>query len=352
MTLGTDRSAPPAVQQPPVTDVAVASTGLSWTRRMLMSPALALAVAIMLFVAYGSTQTEQFANTQTWINILRVAVFPCIVAVFATMVLVSGGLDLSVGSVLAAGAMTAAALADGGSSPLVAVVAGVAVGVGAGLVNGILINYATIPPIIVTLGTLFAVRSLVTAASDGNPIGPLPDSFVQIGQGELWGVPYLIYYALVVSAAAYVILHLTNFGWALRACGGNREAARSAGINVRRLSTAVYALSGASAALAGVLLAARVGSGSPGLGQGFELEVIAAAIIGGTSIAGAIGTVQGAMVGALLISVLGNGLVLLRVDATLQDLVTGIVLVAAAGLDQLRRRQMFRTSARSARSAG
>ncbi len=164
-------------------------------------------------------------------------------------------------------------------------------------------------------------------------------------------MPYLIIYAVIVAAIAFVLLHLTNFGWSLRATGGNPGAARSAGINIKRVSVIVYVLSGSAAALAGVLTSARLGSGSPTLGQGFELAVIAAAIIGGTSIAGAIGTVPGALLGALLLSVLGTGLVLLKVDPILQNLVTGIVLVLAAGLDQLRRRQMFRTSARVAKAA-
>ena len=328
-----------------------ADTRMSALRRLALSPSLALAVVIIVFVIFGATQTDQFANPLTWINILRTATITAIVAVFATMVFVSGGLDLSVGSVLAAGAMMSAFLAKAGFPPLVAVVAGILVGSLVGLVNGVLINYALIPAIVVTLGTLFAVRSIVSASTRGNPIGPLPADFVIIGQGSFLGVPYLILYAIIVAAIAFVLLHLTNFGWSLRATGGNPGAARSAGINVKRVSVIVYVLSGSAAALAGVLTSARLGSGSPTLGQGFELAVIAAAIIGGTSIAGAIGTVPGALLGALLLSVLGTGLVLLKVDPILQNLVTGIVLVLAAGLDQLRRRQMFRTSARVAKAA-
>jgi len=333
-------------------DVALAETGMSWRRRVLLSPSLVLAIVICVFVLYGMSQSSAFINDQTWINILRDAVFIAIPAVFGTLVLVSGGLDLSVGSVFAAGAMLAAMLAQLGAPMPIAFLGGTLVGAAVGVVNGVLVNYLKITPIIVTLGTLFGVRALVAFLSQGNPIGPLPPNFDAIGQGELFGIPYVIYYAVIIGSIAYVLLHTTNFGWAVRAMGGNREAARSAGINVRRLSLVVFTLSGAAAALAGALQAARLGSGSPSLGQGLELEVIAAAIIGGTSIAGAIGTVPGTILGALLLSVLATGLVLLHIDPSLQEFFVGVALISAAALDQFRRRQMFRTSAKQARSLG
>lgn len=342
--------APTPAPAPTSADVAVASTRVGFGRRLLLSPALALVVVIVVFTAFGATQSPAFTNPQTWVNILREASFPMTAAVFMTIVLVSGGLDLSVGSVLVAGAMTSAALAAGGHGTIVAILGGVLVGAIVGLINGLLINYASIPAIIVTLGTLFAVRSAVTALSGGNAIGGLPDDFTAIGQGSFLGIPYVVYYALVVSAIAFFILHLSTGGWAIRALGGNRDAARSAGINVRRLSTLVYVMSGCTAAFAGVMMASRLGAGPPSIGNGFELTVIAAAIIGGTSISGAIGTIPGTMLGTLLLSVLAMGLVLLKIDPTLTNLVTGVVLIGAAGLDVFRRRQMFRASARSAKT--
>lgn len=334
----------------PAEDVQLASTSQSMMVRFLLSPSLALGLVIAIFVLFGLTQSDQFANMQTWINILRNGSFIAITACFMTLVLVSGGLDLSVGSVLAAGAMTTGALTFNGYPIAIGLIAGVAVGAVVGLINGVIINYAGINAIIVTLGTLFAVRSLVVYVSGGNPIGPLPDSFVELVAGQLFGIPYIIYYAAAVAVLAYLILHTSTFGWAVRALGGNRDAARGVGIPARRVSTIVYVLCGASAALTGALLAGRLGASSPELGSGFELQVIAAAIIGGTSISGAIGTIPGTILGALLLSVLGTGLVLLKVDPTLQDFFIGVVLVAAAGLDQFRRRQMFKTSARRSRS--
>lgn len=342
----------PAPETTPQTasDIQLASTSQSNIVRILLSPSLALGLIIVLFVLFGLTQTDQFANMQTWINIFRNGSFIAITACFMTIVLVSGGLDLSVGSVLAAGAMTAGALTFNGYSIIIGLIAGVSVGAIVGLINGVIINYVGINAIIVTLGTLFAVRSLVVYISGGNPIGPLPDPFVELVAGQLFGIPYVIYYAVIIAILAYLILHTSAFGWSVRALGGNRDAARGVGIPTRRVSTVVYVLCGSSAALTGALLAGRLGASSPELGSGFELQVIAAAIIGGTSISGAIGTIPGTMLGALLLSVLGTGLVLLKVDPTLQDFVIGVVLVAAAGLDQLRRKQMFKTSARRARS--
>ena len=331
--------------------VAAGETHLSGLRRILLSPSPALALTIGLFALYGMTQTSSFLRGQVWINIVEDASFTAIVASFVAIVIIGGGLDLSVGSVFAAGAMVSAWSAFHGQSVGVAFACSVLVGAGVGLVNGLIINYFSIPAIIVTLGTLFGVRSLVVHLSQAQPIAPLPSAFTYIGQHDLFGLPYIIYLALIVAVIAYLLLHSTTLGWNIRALGANREAARSSGIRVRALSICLYVFSGAAAALAGSLEAARLGAGTPVLGTGLELTVIAAAIIGGTSIAGGLGTIPGAVLGALLLSVLGTGLILLHVDSTLQDLATGVVLIVAAGIDQLRRRQMFRTSARRARAA-
>lgn len=327
-------------------DVDLADLDVSLIKRVVMSPSFALSVAIGLFVIFGLTQSAQFANLQAWINIFRDATLIAMPAAFACIVLVNGGLDLSVGSVLVAGAMASAAVASAGLGAGTAFLAGTVVGAAIGLINGFFVNFAKIPPIIVTLGSLFAVRAAVVASTGGNPIGPLPDNFTFWGQGDIFGVPIVIIVGLVVVVTAHVLLSQTNYGWSIRAIGGNLNAARSAGIAVRKVSISVYVLSGAAAAFTGVVLAARLGSGSPTFGQGYELQVIAAAVIGGTSIYGAIGTVPGAALGALLLSVLSNGLVLLKIDPTWQNFVIGVVLVAAAGLDVFRRGQMFRVSAK------
>jgi ribose/xylose/arabinose/galactoside ABC-type transport system permease subunit len=300
-------------------------------------------VVMLLFIAFGATQSSQFVNPQTWINILRNAVFITIVASFTTLVFVSGGLDLSVGSLFAVGGMASAGLLAAGVPIPLAVLIGTAAGAAAGLLNGVLINYASIPPFITTLGMLYAARSLVVYFTGGQPITALPDAFADVARATVLGLPVLLYYAAAVVIIAHILLEATTFGGNIRAIGGNREAASNAGINVRLLSTIVYVLSGTSAALAGVLMSARLGSGQPSIGVSFELQVISAVIIGGTSLFGGIGTVWGSLLGSLVLSVLTTGLILLRIDPILQDFVIGVIIVVAVGIDQLRRRSMFRS---------
>ena len=312
-------------------------------QRMLVSPQFMIVVVMLLFVAFGATQSMQFLSGQTWINILRNAVFIAIVASFTTFVFVSGGLDLSVGSLFAVGAMASAGLLAAGVPVFPAVLLGTAVGGVAGLVNGVLINYANIPPFITTLGMLYASRSLVIYLTGGQPIAPLPDAFSDLARLNVLGLPVLLYYAGFIVIVAHVLLESTTFGGTVRAVGGNREAASNAGINVKLISTVVYVLSGISAAFAGVLMSARLGSGQPSVGVSFELQVISAVIIGGTSLFGGIGSVLGSLLGSLVLSILTTGLILLRIDPVLQDFVIGVIIVVAVGIDQVRRRRMFRS---------
>jgi ribose/xylose/arabinose/galactoside ABC-type transport system permease subunit len=315
-----------------------------WVARVVLSPQFALIIVVIAFVAFGATQSDQFLKSGTWVNILRNAVFIAIVASFTTFVFVSGGLDLSVGSLFLVGAMASAGLLLYAGWPIApAVLAGSGAGAVAGLINGVLINYYGIPPFITTLGMLYAARSLVVYLTGGQPIAPLPDAFTAIARTDFLGLPLLLYYAAAVVIFAQVLLQTTTFGDAARAVGGNREAASNAGINVRLVSTVVYTLSGLSAAFAGVLMSARLGSGQPSIGVAFELQVISAVIIGGTSLFGGIGSVLGSLLGSLILSILTTGLILLRIDPVLQDFVIGVIIVVAVGFDQLRRRRMFRS---------
>ncbi len=311
--------------------------------RLVTSPQFMVAVVILAFVAFGATQSSQFLNPQTWINILRNAVFITIVASFTTLVFVSGGLDLSVGSIFAVGAMASAGFLAAGLPIPLGILLGTLAGGVAGLLNGVLINYGGIPPFITTLGMLYAARSLVVYFTGGQPITALPDGFAEVARATVLGLPILLYYAAAVVIVAHLLLETTTFGGDVRAIGGNREAASNAGIDVRRISTVVYVLSGLSAAFAGVLMAARLGSGQPSIGVSFELQVISAVIIGGTSLFGGIGTIWGSLLGSLVLSILTTGLILLHIDPVLQDFVIGVIIVAAVGIDQFRRRSMFRS---------
>lgn len=310
--------------------------------RMLGSPQFLLIATIVVFSAFVASQAPGFLTVINWTNIARSAVFIFIIGALSTYVLVSGGLDLSVGSVFMMGTMAVAAMVTGGMEIWIAISLAILLGALAGLVNGALINYVNIPAFITTLGMLYVARGLTIFVTGGTPIGPLPETFNELGQGAILGVPLLIVYAFVVGIVAHTILESTPFGWAIRAIGGNREAARASGIDVRRVSLTVYVLSGMSAAFAGVLMAARLGSGQPSIGTGFELQVISAVIIGGTSLFGGAGTVLGTALGALVLSILSNGLVLLRLDPILQNVMVGCIIVAAVAIDQFRRGRRFR----------
>ena len=338
--------APQAVDAPGADGTAVdraETASLSLRERLLTSPQFLLILTIVVFSAFVAWQTPRYMDVNNWTIIVRNAVFIFIVGAFSTYVLVSGGLDLSVGSVYVVGAMAVAGLLVAGVPIWLSIAIAIGCGCLAGLVNGILVNYAKIPAFIVTLGMLYVARGLVSFATGGRPIAPLPPEFNALGQGDILGVPLLIIYAVIIGIVAHVILETMPFGWSIRAIGGNREASRASGINVRRLSTRVYVVSGASAAFAGVLISARLGSGQPSVGNGLELQVISAVIIGGTSLFGGIGTVAGTALGALVLSILNDGLILLRIDPILQNVMVGIIIVVAVGIDQFRRARMFRT---------
>jgi ribose/xylose/arabinose/galactoside ABC-type transport system permease subunit len=320
--------------------------GLSLRERILTSPQFLLGVVMVGFIAYVTTQTPAFTDWGTWINIFRNAVFIVIVGSFSTFVLVSGGLDLSVGSVFLVGAMSSAAFLDHGFPIPVAILLALICGGIAGLLNGALVNYLRIPAFIATLGMLYVARGVMIFVIHGQPIAPLPDAFNSLGQSDILSIPFLVVYAVVVAIIAHIVLEYTTFGWAVRAVGGNREAAQNAGINVRGVSLAVYVLSGLSAALAGILMSARLGSGQPSVGTGFELTVISSVIIGGTSLFGGIGSVAGSVLGAFVLSALTNGLILLRVDPVFENVVIGSIIIVAVALDQFRRGRMFRTMLR------
>jgi ribose transport system permease protein len=323
------------------TDVAVASGSISLGQRVRASRSLGAGGALVLFTLIGILETSTFLKGQIWVNITRDASFTAIVACFEALVIISGGIDLSVGASFLAGAMTAGAI-DTAHGVVPAILGAAGVGIGIGLVNGILISFCSLSAIIVTLGTLFATTSVVTTLSGGATIGPLPNSFTIIGEATWGPVPVLCFYALAIALCAHVVLEHTAIGTAIRATGGNREAARALGLSPRSVSAATYVLAGLFASLAGMLEAANLGASSPTFGTDLELTVIAAVVIGGTSIYGAIGSIPGAVLGSLLLSVLTSGLVLLHINGNMQDFVVGVVIILAVAFDRLRTQRMFR----------
>ncbi len=260
-----------------------------------------------------------------------------ILAAGMTLVILSAGIDLSVGSVVAlAGVVGADLVASGVPVPLAACAA-VATGALVGLVNGASIVYLRVAPFIATLATMTAVRGLAYLYTDGVSVGNLPGSFTAWGVGRLGPVPVPVLVAAAVVLMTWLLLTRTVFGRRVYAVGGNEEATRLSGVHVGRVKLGVYVLMGALAALGGLLLAARLGAGDPKAGQLFELTAIAAVVVGGTSLAGGRGGVWGTVLGALIIGVLSNGLVLLDVSAFYQMVVKGMVILAAVALDRGRR---------------
>lgn len=317
-------------------------------RRGTRSQQMGLILALIVFSVAIGIKNPNYFGEQNIIEILRSAVYIFIIGIASTFVFIAGGLDLSVGSVFALGSISSALAMTNGVPMVPAIFVGLASGAIVGAANGIVIEYFGIPPLITTLGSLYVVEGLVIVLTGGNSIYPLSSSFDAIGENNLGPIPYLVLYAIVLGVIGHIILEYTRFGYRTRATGGNRAAARAMGIKVKRLSVVVYVFSGISAGLAGVLFSSQLASGQPSIGSTTELEVIAAVIIGGTSLFGGVGTIVGTALGALVFEVITDGLVLININPAYQDVVIGLVIVIAVGIDRLQRGRQWRISALAA----
>jgi ribose/xylose/arabinose/galactoside ABC-type transport system permease subunit len=293
---------------------------------------------LLALVVVMAVLSRDFLNGQNLLNVGVQASVTAILAFGVTFVIVSAGIDLSVGSVAALAATVVAWAATHDGLPVwIAVLLGLAVGVAAGLVSGALVAYGRLPAFIATLAMLSVGRGLALVISGGSPIA-FPASVSRLGDtlGGWLPVPVLVMIAMGLIAA--LILARTYAGRAMFAIGGNEEAARLSGINVKRRKLVIYALSGLFAAVAGIVLAARLTSAQPQAAGGYELDAIAAVVIGGASLSGGSGKASGTLIGALILAVLRNGLNLLSVSAFWQQVATGLVIALAVLLDTLRRR--------------
>jgi ribose transport system permease protein len=256
-----------------------------------------------------------------------------------TLVIITAGIDLSVGSVAAlSGVMGVTLMVSFGLPVPLGILGGILVGGIAGLVNGLLVAFAGLNPFIATLGMLSVARGLTYISTGAVAVFGAPDSFRLLGQGVLGPIPIPILVIVVVAIAGYVVLSRTRLGRYAYAMGSNLEAARLSGIPIKRYLTTVYVIAGALAGLGGMIAASRVNSGQPNYGLGLELDVIAAAVIGGASLFGGQGTVVGTLIGAFLIALIRNGAVLLNVDVFYQSVIIGVVIWIAVFWDQYRRR--------------
>jgi ribose transport system permease protein len=300
---------------------------------------------VVLLVAVGALTlaSNVFLTGSNLSNLARqVAIFG-IIAVGQLLVILTGGIDLAVGSVLGlSGAVTAELLVAGWVIPP-AILAGIVLGGALGLANGLLVTRAKLPPFIATLGMLGIARGAVLVITKAKTVLPLPKPFESLANGTVAGIPNLLVVAVVVTVGVSFVLKRTVFGRYVYAVGSNPESARLAGVPVRAVTVSVYAISGLLAGLGGVLLASRLGAGIPTAGTGFELNAIAACVIGGASLFGAKGSALGAATGALIMGVLNNGGNLLRINAFYLQIAIGVLIIVAVGLDQLNSRASARS---------
>ncbi len=305
-------------------------------RRVLLDNG-ALSALVVLVVAM-SLLSGDFLTTQNLLNVGVQAAVTAILAFGVTFVIVSAGIDLSVGSVAALSATVLAWTSTQQGVPVVpAVLLAVGTGIACGLVNGALISFGKLPPFIATLAMLSIGRGLALVISQGSPIA-FPDPVAAIGETLGGWLPVPVLVMIVMGLLTAVILVRTYIGRSMYAIGGNEEAARLSGIRVKRQKLVIYALSGGFAAVAGIVLASRLASAQPQAAYGYELDAIAAVVIGGASLSGGVGKASGTFIGALILAVLRNGLNLLSVSAFWQQVVIGVVIALAVLLDTLRRR--------------
>jgi inositol transport system permease protein len=288
-----------------------------------------LAICITL-----SSISPQFLTLSNWLIIFTQVSINALLAFGVTFVIITGGIDLSIGSVVAVSGVAAALLARQDGYPvIIPILGGLFVGLLFGLLNGLLITKSKIAPFIVTLGVMTIGRGLALIISKGRPISNLSESFNFIGGGDILGIPFPIIILFVIFIICSIVLRKTIFGRYVYAVGGNQQAAWASGINVNQVKMAVYALCGLLSGLAGILLTSRITTGQPNAGMSFELDAIAAAVIGGSSTSGGVGSIQGTLFGVILIGVLNNGLDLLNVSSYYQQVVMGVIIIGAVLLD-------------------
>ncbi|NLZ54744.1 MAG: ribose ABC transporter permease [Thermoanaerobacteraceae bacterium] len=291
-------------------------------------------IGLLLLSAILSVLSPRFLTYSNLFNVLRQTSLNAIIAVGMTFVILTGGIDLSVGSILAFSSAIAANMAHNNTSAAVAILTGLVVGALLGLTNGLIVTQGNVPPFIATLAMMTMARGATLVYSNGQPITGLGDGFYLIGNGYLGQIPIPVIITIGALLVAYYILSQTRTGRYIYAVGSNESAAKLTGINTKLVKTLVYAISGFTAALSGIIIASRLNSAPPTAGSGAELDAIAAVVLGGTSLAGGEGHIAGTFIGALIIGVLNNGLNLLNVSSYYQQFAKGVVILIAVLLDR------------------
>ncbi|QMV43590.1 ABC transporter permease [Cohnella cholangitidis] len=292
-----------------------------------------LLLALVLLCAVFASMSPVFMTERNLLNVLNQVSINAILAIGVTFVILIGGIDLGLGSYVALTGCLAALFASSGDALFIPILLGILGGLLIGFVNGITITKGKLAPFIVTLGMMTIARGGALVVSDGRPISNLSPSFNAIG-GTFLGIQIPVLIVLVIFLISLFVLNKTVFGRYVYAVGGNEEAARASGINVHRIKLYVYVLCGGLAGVAGIIQTARIETGQPNIGVGYELDAIAAVVIGGTSLSGGSGRITGTIIGALIIGVINNGLDLLNVPSYYQQIIKGLIIVGALLIDR------------------
>ncbi|HQJ01326.1 MAG TPA: ABC transporter permease [Flexilinea sp.] len=306
---------------------------MSRQKRQILST---LAALLMLFLFF-TLANRNFISMMNILNILKQATPIIIIAIGQTFVLITAGIDLSIGSVIACSGVIAAIFMRDGMPVWVSMIAGLLFGVLVGIINGSLIVYGKLPAFIATMGTMTTVRGLALFLTQGIPIGSLPKEFTQIGTQRTFNVPNQVYIMAILAIIFGFVLSKTKIGRYTYAMGSNYEATRLSGVNVNRTLIIVYTISGFLAAWAGMIMTANVISAAPTAGDGYELDAVASSVIGGASTLGGEGIIPGTVLGALVIATLRNGLNLSGASPFIQKMIIGIVIIAAVFIDRFKR---------------
>lgn len=312
-------------------------------RRIVFAQETGILVVLLLMGAFLSIRTDTFLTSRNLFNVLRAFSWIAISAFGEIMVIITAGIDLSVGSTMALAGLVSAIALTAGWPVAAGIAAGLLTGIVVGLINGTLIAKAKLPPFIATLGMMSIARGICYGLTNGQPVRGLPEGFRFMGQYDLpvgsWLVPFPVIVMVVLAIIVSLFLSRTVWGYHIYALGGNEQATALSGINTGRIKIMVYTLCGLLTAIGGLLMTARLGVAAPTAALGYELDIIAAVVIGGTSLFGGEGTILGVLIGAAIMQVLRNGLVLLGFPAYWQPAAIGLVIIVAIMLDQLRKQR-------------
>lgn len=310
---------------------------VSFVKRNMM-----ILVALAIMFAVLSVGTDTFMTSRNILSVLRQISINGVLAFGMAMTLIIGGIDLSVGSVMALAGCFCVGMINGGIDVILAVLLSLVLGGFCGLINGFIAAFTEIPSFIITLATQQCFRGIAFLLTDGKAVSCFDETFCALGTISIGPVPFLVVITFIVLFTTSVLLSQTKFGRSMYAIGGNKSAAIYAGINVRRVTLCAYVIPGIYAALSGVILAARVYSAQPGAGDGYEGDAIAAAVLGGVSFSGGIGSAGGVMLGVLVIGFMNNGLNMLKVSSYWQMVAKGLVILLAVYLDTLKKHKRLK----------